>query len=525
MCSYLNCLCHQTMSSSNLNDNPNAKPDANLSAKPHSQHETKPRQTPLKSIHDLFATTRRPPEVDLDSRFQGDVYEELDKLEYIYMDELTAENFYIDDVKPHHPISLVDFFEGLAQLATMGVVEVTDIVEAIHREILLRPLGRFNKGNIDRWQGGITGRIYGTVRQAMQLVGNNIATGLRLYNHISKPKKVQPLPKNLRRLVNILNGVMGDHLVTHDNPLAVSMVLHDTSNRVPSEILSGRVIVLCHGLCMSHLSWQISGEENLATALEKGIPKSTVLYLNYNTGRRISSNGRSFAKVLQNLVEDNPDITQIDLIGHSMGGLVSRSALFYGKEQGFGWVKRVGNLVTLGSPHHGASLEQIGNFVQDKIGKLPFAGSLAKLGDLRSAGIIDLRYGSIRDADWKSLEGRSVLPAEFRHPTRLPLHVNTYLVAAALIETHYENKTTSLLGDGLVSVESALGEYTEEHTLAVPEGHKAIFYGVNHMNLIYNPRVHQQVIAWLLDNKLGDAHEAKYGLKPRIYSYPENDEI
>jgi len=86
------------MSSSNLNANRDSKP------------ESKPKQTPLKSIHDLFATTRRPPEEDLDSRFQGDVYEELDKLEYIYVDELTAENVYIDDVKPHHPISLVDFF-------------------------------------------------------------------------------------------------------------------------------------------------------------------------------------------------------------------------------------------------------------------------------------------------------------------------------------------------------------------------------------------------------------------------------
>ena len=483
----------------------------------------KPR--PLESIHDLFATTRRPPdELDTDEGFQGDVYEELAKLEYIYVDELSAETVDNSYSKPHQPISLVDFFEGLAQLATMGVVEVTDIVEAIHREILLRPLGRFNKGNLEHWQRGITGRIYGTVRQAMQMVGNNIATGMRLYNTVLKPKKIQPLPKNLRRVVNILNGVMGDHLVTHHNPLAVSMVLYDKYNCVQSDALSGRVIVLCHGLCMSHLSWQISGENNLGNTLVSSLPNSTVLYLNYNTGRRISSNGRNFAKVLQNLVEDNPDINQIDLIGHSMGGLVSRSALFYGKEQGFSWVKRVGNLVTLGSPHHGASLERIGNFVQDKIAKLPFAGSLATLGDLRSAGIIDLRYGSIRDADWKSLEGRSVLPAEFRHPTRLPLHVNTYLVAAALIETHYENKTTSLLGDGLVSVESALGEYTEEHTLAVPEGHKAIFYGVNHMNLIYSDRVHQQILAWLLDNRLGDAHEAKYALDSRIYSFPKQHE-
>ncbi|WP_339663665.1 alpha/beta fold hydrolase [uncultured Psychrobacter sp.] len=486
-----------------------------------------PNPRPIETIHDLFATTRRPSEEELGVKadFHGDVYEALAKLDYIYVDELVAENVDNSVIKPHQPISLVDFFEGLAQLATMGVVEVTDIVEAIHREILLRPLGRFNKGNVERWQQGITGRIYGTVRQAMQLIGNNLASGLHLYNTVLKPKKVRLLPKNLRRMVNILNGVMGDHLITHQNPLAVSMVLYDTNNRVPSAVLSGRVIILCHGLCLSHLSWKVSGENNLAKALMYSLPSATVLYLNYNTGRRISSNGRSFAQVLQDLVENNPDITQIDLVGHSMGGLVSRSALFYGKEQGFSWVKRVSNLVTLGSPHHGASLEQIGHFVQDKIAKLPFAGSLAKLGDMRSAGIIDLRYGSIRDADWQALEGRSVLPADFRHPTHLPLHVNTYLVAAVMVETHFEFKTTSLLGDGLVSVESALGEHTEEHTLAVPEGHKAIFYGINHMNLIYSDRVHQQIIAWLLDDRLGDAHEAKYALNPRIYSYPETYEV
>ena len=482
---------------------------------------------PLETIHDLFATTRRPSDEQsaIDIGFQGDVYEEMDKLDYIYVDELTEKSVNHSDVQPYQPLSLVGFFEGLAQLATMGVVEVTDIVEAIHREILLRPLGRFNKGNVERWQQGITGRIYGTVRQAVQLIGNNLASGLHLYNTVLKPKKVRLLPKNLRRMVNILNGVMGDHLITHQNPLAVSMVLYDTNNRVQSAVLSGRVIILCHGLCLSHLSWKVSGENNLAKVLMYSLPSSTVLYLNYNTGRRISSNGRSFAQVLQDLVENNPDITQIDLVGHSMGGLVSRSALFYGKAQGFSWVKRVSNLVTLGSPHHGASLEQIGHFVQDKIAKLPFAGSLAKLGDMRSAGIIDLRYGSIRDADWQALEGRSVLPADFRHPTHLPLHVNTYLVAAVMVETHFEFKTTSLLGDGLVSVESALGEHTEEHTLAVPEGHKAIFYGINHMNLIYSDRVHQQIIAWLLDDRLGDAHEAKYALNPRIYSYPETYEV
>ena len=109
-----------------------------------------PNPRPIETIHDLFATTRRPSDGELSAKadFQDDVYEALAELDYIYVDELIAKNVDNSVIKPHQPISLVDFFEGLAQLATMGVVEVTDIVEAIHREILLRPLGRFNNGKL-----------------------------------------------------------------------------------------------------------------------------------------------------------------------------------------------------------------------------------------------------------------------------------------------------------------------------------------------------------------------------------------
>lgn len=484
-----------------------------------------PKSKPSDTIHDLFATTRRPPEidpsVDFNGRFQGDVYEQLAALDYIYLDEMTAAN--VDDsyeMATRDPISLADFFEGMTQLAAIGVVEITDIVEAIHREILLRPLGRFNEGYLSRWSGGITGRIYGTIRGVMTLVGNNLASGLRLYNNVRNPKEVRRLPRSLRRLVNILNGVMGDHLVNQDNPLAIPMVLYGSNGYPQREVLSGRVVVLCHGLGLSHLSWQASNIGNLGQQIVDNLPNTTVLYLNYNTGRRISINGRDLSKTLQDLVNNNPDISQIDLIGHSMGGLVARSSLFYGKEQGFSWIKRVGNLMTLGSPHQGASLERIGNFVQERISQLPFAGSLAKLGDLRSAGVIDLRHGSIRDADWQFLEGRSVLPADFRHPARLPLHVRTYLIAGTLVEGHYESKATSLLGDSLVTIESALGEHEGEHALAVPEGRKAVFYGVNHMNLMYSRRVTKQIITWLINNGQDEGNLGNDLLNSRINSYP-----
>lgn len=489
----------------------------------------------IDSIHNLFAKNKLEPNTssgsDVNTRFQGDLYEELAKLEYIYIDdaiELQASDDKI--LTSHKPISLSDFFEGLAQLATMGVVEVTDIVEAIHREIILRPLGRFNKGSVSKWQRGLTGRIYDAVRKVALLVGNNLALALRLYKNVINQKDARPLPESFKQLINVLNGVMGDHLVNHNNPLAIPMTLYDSasyprSGELQNKEISGRVIILCHGLCMSHLSWQPTAHNSLGTRISRGLPESTILYLDYNTGRRISLSGRNFSKVLQELIDNNPSISQIDLVGHSMGGLVARSALFYGKQQGFDWVKRVGNLITLGSPHHGASLERIGYFVQDMIAKLPFAGSLAKLGDLRSTGIIDLRHGSIRDDDWNSLEGRSVLPQEFHYPTRLPLHVNTYFIAATLVEAHYDSKATSLLGDGLVTIESALGEYDGEHALSVPEGHKAIFYGVSHYNLLNNDRVHKQVVAWLLDNGQSSANQDGDMFGACIHSYPENIEV
>lgn len=448
----------------------------------------------------------------------GDLYEHIAQIEGLDMEELARlladEN---DLVTVKSPITLGDFIEGLAQLATMGVVELTEIVESMHREIMLRPIGRFNQNDLHNWQGGVTGRIYGIVRHIMLLVGNNLSSGLKLYKNVAKQTSSQPLPASLKKLVNVFNGVMGDHLVNNNNSLAIPMVLYDKDSQLQHHELSGRIIILCHGLCMSHLSWHPEEENSLGQAISRSQPESTVLYLDYNTGRRISRNGRKLSKLLQELVEDNPNISQIDLVGHSMGGLVSRSALHYGKQDRLDWIKRVGNLITLGSPHHGAVLERIGFMVQDIIGKVPFASSLAHLGDMRSAGIIDLRHGSIRDADWQSLEGRNVLPQDFRHPTRLPSGIKTYFVASALIETHYDSKVTNLLGDSLVSVASALGEDDGEHNLFVPEGHKAVFYGVNHMGLIHSRRVREQVVAWLLDNGKSD-----YAGRDRIHSYPRS---
>lgn len=451
--------------------------------------------------------------------YLSELYQNLDHLDNIDVAELAESMGFSYAGSAEEPLTWNDLFEGLGQLMVIGAVEVTEIIEAIHSEIILRPIGRFNEDHLSRWQQGLTRRVYNLVRSAMLYSGNNITSlSAQCYRKGLKNRHKKPLPDKLKLLVNVINGMMGDHLVTQNNKLAVPIVLYDRYGQPQRNDLSGRVVILCHGLCLSYLSWHPCAEDSLGENIALALPKSTVLYLDYNTGRRISQNGQCFASLLQELVDKNPEITQIDLVGYSMGGLVSRSAIFYAEQQGLSWYKLVGQLITLGTPHHGAVLERIGNHVFDIIGRVPFAGSLAKLGNIRSAGIIDLRHGSIRDEDWKYLSKRDVLPEHFRFPAKLPRHIKTFFVAGDIAGGLYDSKASSLVGDGLVSVESALGEDTVEHTLCVPEGHKAVFYEVNHINLQYDERVRRQVVEWLVDDG-----QTNYGLNPRVQSFSDDD--
>ncbi len=452
--------------------------------------------------------------------FLDELHEKLDSLNTLDEDEivkLAAAD--TGNPRKNTPLTFEDVLEGLTHLATTGVLEVTEIIESLHSEILLRPFGRFSEDYLTRWQGGLTRQFYNGMRHIVQQVGTGVTeTNVKLTRKALRQYSDRVLPDTLKQLVNVVNGIIGDHLITQNSPLALPMIIYDRYGQPLGNPISGRVVLLSHGLCLSYLSWHPCEEDSLGENIALALPKTTVLYLDYNTGKRISQNGRRLSQMIQELIEDNPDITQIDLIGYSMGGLVSRSALFYAEQERLDWIDRVGNLVTIGTPHQGAMLERIGYYVLDVIGKVPFAASLSKMGNIRSAGIIDLRHGSIRDEDWKYLKQRDVLPEEFRHPTSLPRHVRAFFISGSIVEGVYDSKATNLVGDGLVTIESALGEAGDFHTLYVPEGHKGIFYGVNHINLQYDSRVHQQVIQWLNDNGKMDS-----ALMPRIESFVDDD--
>lgn len=409
------------------------------------------------------------------------------------------------------PPNQADVIEGLAQLVTTNLLGVHDIVQLIHQEVLLKTLGFTQEQSNKILARPIIQNLFKQGYDFAQSYGQNfLAPALRHVNFRFPNLQNKAMNPTMHFLVGALNGVMGNYLYQHQNPLALPMVFYDHYGQRQSGDLAGRIVILVHGLCMNHLTWSNGSFGGIGEKLLAQRDNNTMLYLNYNTGRRISANGKSFAWLLEDLIQRNPRISSIDLIGHSMGGLVCRSALFYGKQNVHNWINKIENLVCIGSPHHGAVLERVGFMLQDKLGRMPILNRVGKLTQIRSDGIMDLRYGSVRDDDWEYLDARSGSMNDVRKPAPLPSRINTYLIAGSLELRPKQSKTLELIGDYLVSVASALGEHTNpRYQLKVAESHKAIFYGLNHMEIQYHSSVAEQICRWFYHDD--ELHPPKHG--------------
>ena len=259
--------------------------------------------------------------------------------------------------------------------------------------------------------------------------------------------------------------------------------------------VSGRIVVLVHGLCMNDLQWQRGGHDHGALLQrERGY---TPVYLHYNSGLHISENGRTFAGQLEALVRQWPVLVeQIVLVGHSMGGLVSRSACHYGALAGHDWLRLLDKMVFLGSPHHGAPLERGGNWFHAISELSAYTAPFSQLGKIRSAGITDLRHGSLLDADW---EGKDRFASDGTLPQAVPLpsHVACHAVAA-VIGKDAQALSARVAGDGLVPLDSALGVSDDAaRRLAFAPERQAVVYRTNHMALLDSPEVGRLLLDWL----------------------------
>jgi hypothetical protein len=179
-----------------------------------------------------------------------------------------------------------------------------------------------------------------------------------------------------------------------------------------------------------------------------------------------------------------------------MGGLVMRSALHQAQEQGLVWPSRMKKIVFLGTPHHGAPLERAGNWLDTILATISYTRPFTALGQLRSAGVTDLRYGNLLHEDWHGHD-RFELKPDGRQIIPLPSSVNCYTVAATLAEKR-SILSDRLVGDGLVPLRSALGRHDERpRNLACAKSSQWIAYRTGHMELLNSPAVNKQVLQWL----------------------------
>ena len=400
------------------------------------------------------------------------------------------------------PIRPADL-HGVQRLAIDATLRMTDLVEAMHLNISRVPwiFGREAQGRTR----GITGLVYGSIRTITSGVGDTLdAVLVPLLKLLESAVDGAATSPAREAVLAAANGVLGDHLARSGNPLAIRMSLRHQgrsldlrrsalSSAFPQA--SGRLLVLVHGLCMNDLQWQRNGHDHGAALARDGAYQP--LYLHYNSGRHVSDNGRDLAALLETLLAQWPvPVRELVLLTHSMGGLLARSACHHAEQAAQHWPQALRKIVFLGTPHHGAPLERHGHGLQRLVGVSPYTAPLARLGMLRSAGITDLRHGNVLEQDWSG-QDRFGRPQDTRQALPLPAGVNCYAVAASTGNRAGDLKD-SLLGDGLVPLDSALGQHAEaRHCLSFAPEHQSLHYATSHWDLLDRPAVYQQLRQWL----------------------------
>ena len=397
---------------------------------------------------------------------------------------------------------------GLAKLATQATANVTKIAEGVTQSVW-STMGA-PSGKAKDQTRGITGLVYKSIQGVTQLVGKgteSLLAGLQpLLDKIdSEPQESAPR----EAVLAALNGVMGDRLADNDNPLATTMTLRFNNEALNWEampdkvLLTGKVLIVVHGLCMNDLQWtsQVDGKsinhaEMLATKLGY-----TPVYVRYNTGRHTSQNGQALSNQLELLTALWPvPLTEISVLVHSMGGLVTRSAVHTAQHGKRHWVSKLKNIVFLGTPHQGATLEKAGNWIDVLLGVTPYSAPFKKLVELRSSGITDLRFGHVLDSDWQDqdrFKSKTKQEQADREHLPLPEGVACFTVAATLAAKR-SLLADRLIGDGLVPLNSALGVHRDpSHSLVFAKSSQLIVYRTSHMALLGSSEVSEQLLTWL----------------------------
>ena len=415
------------------------------------------------------------------------------------------------------------------RLATWTLADTVGHVEHMHRAAASRlfALSAPASRPVRVLHDGITTGVYAAVRGAAVAVG--LASTELVSRAAGSTVPAGSTPRSNLAMA-VLNATFGNELADQGSPLAIHMgVRHARADVAPRrEALevafpeaTSKVAVFIHGLGETEESWRLHadrhGDDSESTygsrlALELGY---TPVYLRYNTGLHISESGKHLTALLEDVVAAWPTpVTELILIGHSMGGLVARSACHYAQQRSHSWVSTLHHVFYLGTPHLGAGLEQWISRLSSVLAKLDESRPFATVLDRRSAGIKDLHAGYLLDEDWNDADPGS----GERHDVPLIPEANHYAVSAT-VTTSRRNPLGRFVGDLLVQPASARGRSRRGGCVPFAAEHTRHFGGLHHFNLLNHPSVYEAMREWL-EPTSGAGSETASPLPPLVASCP-----
>ena len=370
------------------------------------------------------------------------------------------------------------------------------IVRDVHRGVAGRVFGLLGNAAapVRVAHDGISTAVHASVRAGLRAVprGGGRALALRI---APDAPRLADTPRGAFAL-GAINGMWGDRLARDHGPLALGFDL-----RVDGEP-TGTITVFLHGLCETDEAWRLGPGPPYGERLRADLGHTPV-YARYNTGRHISDNGRALSAALEALVEAWPvPVDELVLVGHSMGGLVARSACHYGERDGAFWIGELRHVICLGSPHLGAPLERAAARGAHWLRRLPETEPLARLLTARSAGVKDLRYGGLLEEDWDGLDPDAWAPDGCGEVPFLP--GVSYCYVGATVARDKDSPLGRLVGDVLVQFPSASGDGPRRR-LAFELENGLHVGGANHLQLLNHPKVYERLLGWLGRSALAGA--------------------
>lgn len=394
---------------------------------------------------------------------------------------------------------------GAVEFAAGGFDRITARVHELHRAIAgipfdrMKPVPVVTEGSesVRAVHDGITDTVYGAIRLGARALFGAAGLALRGVEAV-RPVEERAPSRVVDDLESAANALFGDWLASQHNPIAVRpgfyaggrrLVLNSAALAAAQSNATGRLAIFVHGLACNENAWTLYRDEldsatrTYAEQLREELD-FTPYFARYNTGMHVSQNGRQLSRAIERLVQAHPvPVSEIVLIGHSMGGLVSRAACDAALRRDAGWTAKLKHVICLGTPHLGAPLEKVVHVGAALLERFAVTRPFAHVLHDRSLGIQDLRHGYTADADWRGRDPKRQYEARRTLLRRVP-GARVHFIGSTIGAP--EGLVARAIGDGLVRLPSSTAR-------ELADADTAVLHAINHLRLLNHPEVYAQI--------------------------------